>query len=53
MNLHKSQQLFQDIINEISFEKKISAGIIDGWSKEKNKKRNSFNYKRFRVCINK
>lgn len=29
MNLHKSQQLFQDIINEISFEKKISAGIIE------------------------
>lgn len=29
MNLHKNQQLFQDIINEISFEKKISTGIIE------------------------
>lgn len=29
MNLHENQQLFRDIINEVSFEKKMSTGIIE------------------------
>lgn len=29
MNLHENKQFFQDIINEVSYEKKISIGIIE------------------------